>query len=168
MTTLTPVRRAITSSGVKRRYRSGLEEAIAHQIAAANLPVIYEETTLDYVWPERPSKYTVDFDIAGPNGQVTYIEAKGLFDVQSRHKMLLVKQQHPDLDIRFVFSNANAPIYKGSPTTYAQWCDKHGFPWANRRIPDEWLCTPKQEGEADGNDHPQEPERTNSGSPAEG
>ena len=46
-----------------------------------------------------------------------HLEVKGLFDVQSRHKMLLVKQQHPDLDIRFVFSNANAPIYKGSPTS---------------------------------------------------
>ena len=104
--------RTTTSNGVKRRYRSGLEEAIAHQIESANLPVIYEETTLDYIWPARPSRYTPDFQM----GDI-HLEVKGLFDVQARHKMLLVKQQHPDLDIRFVFSNANAPIYKGSPTT---------------------------------------------------
>ena len=158
MTTLKPVRRATTSSGVRRRYRSGLEEAIAHQIESANLPVIYEETTLDYIWPARPSKYTPDFQV----GDI-HLEVKGLFDVQSRHKMLLVKQQHPDLDIRFVFSNANAPIYKGSPTTYAQWCDKHGFPWANRRIPDEWLCTPKQEGETDVEKRSEKPAHPGSG-----
>ena len=163
MTTLKPVRRATTSSGVKRRYRSGLEEAIAHQIESANLPVIYEETTLDYIWPARPSKYTPDFQV----GDI-HLEVKGLFDVQSRHKMLLVKQQHPDLDIRFVFSNANAPIYKGSPTTYAQWCEKHGFPWANRRIPDEWLCTPKQEGESDVEKRSQKPAHPGSGCAADG
>ena len=163
MTTLKPVRRATTSSGVRRRYRSGLEEAIAHQIESANLPVIYEETTLDYIWPARPSKYTPDFQV----GDI-HLEVKGLFDVQSRHKMLLVKQQHPDLDIRFVFSNANAPIYKGSPTSYAQWCDKHGFPWANRRIPDEWLCTPKQEGESDVEKRSQKPAHPGSGCAADG
>jgi len=163
MTMLKPVRPATTFNGVQRRYRSGLEEAIAAQIESANLPVIYEETTLDYIWPARPSKYTPDFQV----GDI-HLEVKGLFDVQSRHKMLLVKQQHPDLDIRFVFSNAKAPIYKGSRTSYAQWCEKHGFPWADRRIPDEWLCTPEQEGESDGNDPPQEPEPANSGSPAKG
>ena len=40
-----------------------MEEAIAHQIESANLPVIYEETTLDYIWPARPSKYTPDFQV---------------------------------------------------------------------------------------------------------
>lgn len=163
MITPAPVRRPTTSSGVRRRYRSGLEEAIAHQIESANLPVIYEETTLDYIWPARPSKYTPDFQV----GDI-HLEVKGLFDVQSRHKMLLVKQQHPDLDIRFVFSNSNAPIYKGSPTSYAQWCDKHGFPWANRRIPDEWLCTPKQEGETDVEKRSEKPAQPGSGCAADG
>ena len=156
MITPAPVRRPTTSSGVKRRYRSGLEEAIAHQIESANLPVIYEETTLDYIWPARPSRYTPDFHPRHP------LEVKGLL-TSKRHKMLLVKQQHPDLDIRFVFSNSNAPIYKGSPTSYAQWCDKHGFPWANRRIPDEWLCTPKQEGETDVEKRSEKPAHPGSG-----
>ena len=155
--------RTTTSSLLVRRYRSGLEEAIAHQIASAHLPVIYEETTLDYIWPARPSRYTPDFQIHD-----IHLEVKGLFDVQARHKMLLVKQQHPHLDIRFVFSNANAPIYKGSSTTYGAWCDKHGFPWANRRIPDEWLIAPKQEGETDVEKRSEKPTHPGSGSVDDG
>lgn len=139
--TLTKVRLTI-SSALTRRYRSGLEEALAHQIASANLPVKYEETTVKYTWPARDSRYTADFQIHN-----IFIEAKGLFDVEARHKMLLVKQQHPEMDIRFVFSNCDAPIYKGSKTTYAMWCEKHGFPYANRRIPDEWF---QENGEQNG------------------
>ena len=155
---LMPMVQTTTSNGVQRRYRSGLEEAIAHQIASANLPVIYEETTLDYIWLARPSRYTPDFQIHD-----IHLEVKGLFDVQARHKMLLVKQQHPDLDIRFVFSNAKAPIYKGSSTNYGQWCDKHGFLWADRRIPDDWLIAPKHEGDTDVEKRSEEPARPGSG-----
>jgi hypothetical protein len=54
-------------------------------------------------------------------------------------KHLLVKAQHPDLDIRFVFSRSAAPLYKGSPTTYAMWCNKHGFVFADKLIPVAWL-----------------------------
>ena len=121
MTTLKPVRRATTSNGVsavtgvawKRRLRTRLQP----QIFPSSMKRQRSTTSGRHVLPSTP-----DFQV----GDI-HLEVKGLFDVQARHKMLLVKQQHPDLDIRFVFSNANAPIYKGSPTSYAQWCDKHGF-----------------------------------------
>ena len=61
---------------VIRQYRSGLEETLAAQIEAADLTVKYEETTLSYVWPERPSRYTVDFELPGTAGKPIYIEAK--------------------------------------------------------------------------------------------
>lgn len=51
----------------------------------------------------------------------------------------MVRGQHPDLDIRFVFSNANARIAKNSGTTYAMWAEKLGFKWAHREIPAAWL-----------------------------
>lgn len=56
-----------------------------------------------------------------------------------RKKHLLVKIQHPDLDIRFVFSNPNAKLRKGSPTTYADWCKKNGFLYAGKTVPLEWV-----------------------------
>jgi hypothetical protein len=51
----------------------------------------------------------------------------------------MVRSQHPSIDIRFVFSNAQAKVSKLSGTTYAMWAEKHGFKWAHRVIPPEWL-----------------------------
>ena len=45
----------------------------------------------------------------------------------------------PELDIRFVLQSPNGKIYKGSKTTYAEWCNKNGFKWANKEIPQEWI-----------------------------
>lgn len=56
-----------------------------------------------------------------------------------RQKMLWIKEQHPHLDIRFVFTRSASPIYKGSKTTYAAWCQKHGFLFADKVVPGEWL-----------------------------
>lgn len=58
--------------------------------------------------------------------------------------MRIIRETYPDLDIRFVFSNAKARISKGSKTTYAMWADKYGYPWAHREIPEEWLSEPSQ------------------------
>ena len=51
----------------------------------------------------------------------------------------MVQQQHPDLDIRFVFSNPLTRISKKSKTTYAMWCEKHGFQYAKGLIPEAWI-----------------------------
>ena len=67
------------------------------------------------------------------------VESKGRFVTADRKKHLLIKKQHPTLDIRFVFSNSKAKINKGSKTTYGDWCDKHGFLYADKLIPEEWL-----------------------------
>ena len=59
--------------------------------------------------------------------------------LEDRQKHVWVKDQHPDLDIRFVFSNAKAKLRKGSPTTYADWASNNGFLWAHKTVPNEWL-----------------------------
>ena len=51
---------------------------------------------------------------------------------------LLIKKQHPELDIRMVFQNPNGKIRKGSKTTYAIFCDKHEIKWASKTIPTAW------------------------------
>lgn len=118
-------------------YRSGLEEKVAAQIAAAGLEVVYEDkaSVIPYTTPAEPHKYTPDFRL--PNGII--VETKGIFDAADRKKHLLVRAQHPDKDIRFVFSNSKARLYKGSPTSYAQWCSKNGFLYADKLIPQAWL-----------------------------
>lgn len=72
------------------------------------------------------------------------IEAKGLFDVKDRQKHLFIKEQYPDLDIRFVFQNPKNKLYSGSKTTYADWCDKYGFKWAAKVIPASWFTERKK------------------------
>lgn len=141
-----------------RGYKSGLEEQIARQIAEAGLPVAYETEKLDYIWPERPAKYTPDFWLPSQGGGF-FIETKGRWDVADRQKHLLIRDQCPDVEVRFVFSNANAKLYRGSPTTYGQFCEKHGIKYAHKTIPSEWL----EEGENDN-----EPERQDPDPPQEG
>jgi hypothetical protein len=35
--------------------------------------------------------------------------------------------------------NCHQKIYKGSKTSYGQWCGKHNFKWANKVVPLDWL-----------------------------
>lgn len=121
--------------GLKYGFRSGLEESIAENLASKGVGFKFEELTITYTKPAKQSKYTPDFEL--PNGII--IESKGRFLTADRQKHLLVQRQHPFMDIRFVFSNSRTRISKRSKTTYADWCDKHGFLYADKEIPDEWL-----------------------------
>lgn len=119
-------------------YRSGLEDSISAQLKAEGIPIQYETHTIRYEVPASQHKYTPDFVL--PNGII--VETKGRFTPKDRQKMALVVTQHPELDIRMVFSNAATRISKASKTTYAAWCDKHGIKYANKAIPKEWLKEP--------------------------
>jgi len=121
--------------GLKYGFRSGLEEDTAQQLIGAGIKYEYEKMKIGYNKPERTSTYTPDFVLA--NGII--VETKGRFLTDDRQKHLLIKQQHPEHDIRFVFSNSRQRISKASRTTYAMWCDKHGFKYADKTIPTEWL-----------------------------
>jgi len=118
----------------KAGFRSNFELSIAKKLSSKKIPYEYEQMRLTYI-PE-PRTHTPDFHLTKQN---IIIEAKGYFDKGDRVKMLLIKEQHPDLDIRIVFLNARNKIYKGSKTTYGAWAEKNGFEWAEGSIPEEWL-----------------------------
>jgi len=109
-------------------------------LTARGVPYRYEEVRVRYAKPATSHTYTPDFIL--PNGII--VETKGLFDSDDRKKHELLKAQHPALDIRFVFSRSASPIRKGSKTTYAVWCAKRGFPFADKLIPSEWTDEPDQ------------------------
>ena len=113
-------------------YRSGFEAKLAHQLQRGGVSFQYESIKLEYT---KTATYTPDFIL--PNGII--IEAKGLWTVEDRKKHLLIREQHPHLDIRLVFMCASNKIRKGSDTTYAHWCDKKGIKYANQSIPKSWL-----------------------------
>jgi hypothetical protein len=119
----------------KYGFRSGLEMEIDAYLKQNGIDGEYELNVINYVKPETKHKYTPDFKL--PNG--IFVETKGRFVTEDRKKHLLIKEQNPDLDIRFLFQNSRAKISKNSKTTYADWCIKHGFQYADKVIPDEWL-----------------------------
>lgn len=125
---------ATTRYAIKNGYRSGLEERVSRELDNAGVGYEYEVLKIPYDIVEK-RKYTPDFVLS--NGVI--VETKGRFTTADRKKHLLIQKQHPDLDIRFVFQNSKAKLYKGAKSTYEQWCDKHGFMYADKSIPEEWL-----------------------------
>ena len=138
----TTARKTTTSSdpGLEHGFRSGLEDKVAAELVSKGIPVKYEDpdSVIRYQWPPEDSKYHPDFVL--PNGII--IETKGRFVTRDRQKHKLIKEQHPDKDIRFVFSNSRQRISKTSKTTYAMWCEKYGFLYADKSIPEAWLREP--------------------------
>ena len=122
----------------KYGFKSGLEENISNQIAGKGIEVKYESEKVAYIIPASQHTYNPDFRL--PNGII--VETKGRFVAADRKKHQLVKQQHPDLDIRFVFSNSKNKISKNSKTTYGMWCEKNGYKYADKEIPEEWFLEP--------------------------
>jgi hypothetical protein len=128
-------KRVTTKIARQKGYRSGLEESVDALLKESGIDAQYEQHKVLYTIPVSYHEYTPDFRL--PNG--IFIETKGRFVLDDRKKHILIKQQHPELDIRFVFQNSKNKIRKGSPTTYADWCKKDGFLYADKTIPQEWL-----------------------------
>ena len=122
-------------AGLRYGFRSGLEEKNAALIEKHGLPVFYEQFKVRYTVPLSFHTYTPDFRL--PNNII--VETKGVWDAKDRAKMLLVREQYPDLDIRMVFSRLKSPIAPGSKTTVEQFCAKHGIPCAEKLIPEAWV-----------------------------
>ncbi len=132
-----------------RLYRSGLEMKVAEELKLAKAVYQYEpkDGKIEYVIPETHHKYTPDFVITNPSGKQLIVETKGIWDHADRTKHLLIRQQHPDLDIRFVFTRSKARIRKGSKTTYGDICSGDGrgtfkgvtWLYADKTIPKKWL-----------------------------
>lgn len=78
--------------------------------------------------------YLPDFKLK--NG--IYIETKGLFTSADRRKLMALREQSPEKDIRLVFQRDNK-LSKKSSTRYSAWCEKYGFKYAVGYIPREWI-----------------------------
>lgn len=130
-----------------RLYRSGLEERTAKQLEDLGVSYEFETLVIPYQVPASSHRYTPDFVITTKSGKVIIVETKGIWDAKDRAKHLLIREQHPELDIRFVFDRSKSKISKNSQTTYADVCEGRargkykGVTWkyADKRIPEEWL-----------------------------
>ena len=121
-------------AALKYGYRSGLEIKVRDWLVEHKIPVKYEAVKIE--WEDLMYRtYTPDFVL--PNGII--IETKGRFTSDDRRKHELIKKQHPQLDIRFVFESSRRKLSKGAKTTYGIWCERNKFLCADRVIPLEWL-----------------------------
>lgn len=126
--------------GIQAGYRSGLEEDTAAYLKKKKIKFTYEKEKIKWV-DLKVRTYTPDFVLH--NGII--IETKGRFISVDRRKHKEIKKQFPELDIRFVFANSRAKLYKGAKSSYGDWCKKNGFKYADKVIPDEWLEETKDE-----------------------
>jgi excinuclease UvrABC helicase subunit UvrB len=114
-------------------FRSVFERTLDTQLKSSGVAYDYEKAKVPYILSYN---YIPDFYI--PKTGI-YIEAKGYLRSADQIKMRAVKRQHPNLDIRFVFMEATKKV-PYTKSTHAQWAERHGFPWAEGRIPEEWLA----------------------------
>ena len=124
-----------TQAAKVKGYRSGLEVDLDESLKQRGIDGEYEQHKIKYTKPATNHTYTPDFRL--PNG--IFIETKGRFVAEDRKKHILIKDQYPELDIRFIFQNSKNKLRKGSKTTYADWCIKYGFKFADKEIPTDWF-----------------------------
>jgi hypothetical protein len=113
-------------------FKSGFERSFEQNLRSRGINFRYESTELPYVLTRT---YHPDFEMVDHG---FLIETKGVLDRDSKAKMVAVKKQHPDIDIRFVFMKADKRI-PGTKQTHAEWADRNGFPWAESTAPEEWF-----------------------------
>ena len=85
---------------------------------------------------EETRKYLPDFVI----DKTIVVECKGRLTAADRKKLLLVKKQHPGVDLRLLFQYDNKLSTK-SKTRYSNWAEKNGIPYAVESIPRSWIRT---------------------------
>lgn len=106
--------------------RSKLEDKLEAILISLNAPYKYEDTVISYIIPESNHKYTVDWTVNN-----SLWESKGyLSDHTERNKYILIKQQYPNIDLRFVFENPNK-LCGGMKQTHAEWAIKQGFKYCS-------------------------------------
>ena len=117
----------------KYGYRSGLEHKLSIYLDELNITYDYENIKIE--WEDLAYRtYTPDFVLY--NGII--IETKGRLLQKDARKHRAIKKQHPELDIRFVFTDINKRVENSKFTNY-QWCQKYGFEYSERVIPQEWI-----------------------------
>lgn len=99
--------------------------------------VEYETEKLEYT---ETKNYIPDFIIEHKDGSKVYVETKGYFPYPDRAKMILIKSQHPELDIRILFYRDNpSQLGRGSKSRPSDWALKNGFPYAIGEVPSDWF-----------------------------
>lgn len=110
-----------------KKPRNKFEADIKRLLRKSKSRFSYESERIPYV---IAGHYIPDFIVTTPTGKL-YLELKGYLRPEHKRKMVAVKKQHPEKDIRIVFY--------AHKKEYIRWAEKHGFRWSIGTIPCEWL-----------------------------
>lgn len=124
----------VTKTKTSNKSRSGYEEKIRRDLQLKGVSFLHEPIKIEYIQPAIRRYYIPDFITE----QGIVVEAKGIFDLEDRKKHLYIKENYPELEVRFVFQR-DQPIRKGSKVRYSDWCKANGFKYAIGRIPKDWF-----------------------------
>ena len=116
---------------ISNKFRSDLEGQVADQLEKQRVEFTFEPSRIKY---EVTKKYTPDFLL--PNGIL--IEVKGWFKAEDQRKHKLIKEQHPEIDIRFVIQKLKKKV-QGGRFTCQEWCEKYDFKFAESIVPNSWI-----------------------------
>lgn len=123
----------------KMKFKGSLEPQVFKGIKSysgeGKFKVEYEPDHIEYTLTKE---YIPDFRIEFKDGRVMYIEAKGFLRPEDRAKLLAVKAQHSDIDIRIIFERDNK-MSRTSKVRYSDWATKHGFPFSIGTVPRSWF-----------------------------
>jgi hypothetical protein len=139
-------------------FASGIERNVNEQLKKSGLDFHYEDDECKFIYNKKlrlgkcntcdshdvveQHVYTCDFKFISKSGKEIWVEIKGhplAWKAETRAKHIAIKEQYPDRDLRFVFTDKEAKIKKGAKTTNSQWCKQKGFKCASRLIPKAWL-----------------------------
>lgn len=119
------------------KYRSKFEMRVAESLTNKRVKFGYESQLVPYIVEKN---YKPDFVL--PNGIL--VEAKGYFRSMDQRKHRLLKEQHPELDIRMLFMKLDSRV-QGSKMTCREWCEKYGIQYAETEVPREWINEQKKD-----------------------
>ena len=109
------------------KYLKGLERKFKYKVE-------YETEILPYVVKRT---YVPDFILSFADGRKMYIEFKGYLRRDDEKKLIAIKEQHPELDVRICFMKDNKMA--GRKMRYSKWAEKHGIPYCFGVVPEDWL-----------------------------
>ena len=116
------------------KFDSKFEQQVYGELSRSKVTYSYHPRSFSYAVLHS---YQPDFKLVTKTGKEIFIETKGYFTAADRSKLQRVRDTH-SIDLRLVFMNENNRLNKSSTTTYAMWCDKHGFKWSSKSVPKEW------------------------------
>jgi len=130
--------------------RSKFEQTVYLEAAQKGINIAYEPGTIpyiiahdylpDFIIPPPPKlksgKYNMNYVLTNHEKYII-IEVKGKWDYEDRRKHNALREQYPNLDVRFVFQRPTNKATK--KRTYGEYCDWKGIKWSKSTIPQAWI-----------------------------